>query len=378
MNIAELSPEERLIAEQAVLNLRTLNTAADAAADGTVFAVAEKLAVEQGRELTRKTLQATLNVQVKDVEKKSGAARVCECGLKKCHHGRRSRDVMSTAGRVRLSRIDLKCVECAEGGYVADDRLGIDGRYSVGTQRLACLAAVRWSYDMSALRLEELCGLRMADNTIRQIAQKHGAAMNIWQNSEPQACRDYREADGQLEFTTDGTCVNTTESWREMKVAIFSKRPQGESATAEEWSTRTLPGVTSQVAFAAIERSDRFGRRWKQWARRLGILETSNVTVLADGAKWIREEQQNPRRGATGVLDIFHAIEHIAETSRDVFGAETNEALEWLDKGRGILIAEGWAGISEWIVMTRGQVRSPRKRRIRSQRPSLFQRRNRP
>ena len=269
---------------------------------------------------------------------------------------------MSTAGMVRLSRIYLKCVECAEGGYAADDRLGIDGRYSVGTQRLACLAAVSWSYDMSALRLEELCGLRMADNTIRQIAQKHGAAMNIWQNSEPQACREYREADGQLEFTTDGTCVNTTESWREMKVAIFSKRPQGESATAEEWSTRTLPGVTSQVAFAAIERSDRFGRRWKQWARRLGILETSNVTVLADGAKWIREEQQNPLRGATGVLDIFHAIEHIAETSRDVFGAETNEALEWLDKGRGILIAEGWAGISEWIVMTRRQVRSPRKR----------------
>ena len=72
MNFAELIPEERLVAEQAVLNLRTLNSAADAAADGTVFAVAEKLAVEQGRELTRKTLQATLNVQVKDVEKKVG------------------------------------------------------------------------------------------------------------------------------------------------------------------------------------------------------------------------------------------------------------------------------------------------------------------
>ncbi|MEO2013763.1 MAG: hypothetical protein ABGZ53_05275, partial [Fuerstiella sp.] len=69
MNFAELSPEERLIAEQTVLNLRTLNSAADAAVDGTVFAVAEQLAVEQGRELTRKTLQATLNVQEKRVKK---------------------------------------------------------------------------------------------------------------------------------------------------------------------------------------------------------------------------------------------------------------------------------------------------------------------
>jgi hypothetical protein len=45
MNIAELSPEERLIAEQVVLNLRTLNSAADAAVDGAVFAIAEKLAL---------------------------------------------------------------------------------------------------------------------------------------------------------------------------------------------------------------------------------------------------------------------------------------------------------------------------------------------
>ena len=45
------------------------------------------------------------------------------------------------------------------------------------------------------------------------------------------------------------------------------------------------------VAFAAIEKSQRFGSRWKQWARRLGILDPSIVTVLADGAKWIWEEQ---------------------------------------------------------------------------------------
>ena len=66
----DLSPEERLIAEQAVLNFRSLNSACDAAADGTVLAVAEKLAMEQGRELIRQTLQATIDAQVESVEKK--------------------------------------------------------------------------------------------------------------------------------------------------------------------------------------------------------------------------------------------------------------------------------------------------------------------
>ena len=72
MNFDELSPEERLIAEQAVLNLRSLNDACDAAADGTVLAIAEKMAVDQGREMTRRTLQTSLDAQVKSVEKKVG------------------------------------------------------------------------------------------------------------------------------------------------------------------------------------------------------------------------------------------------------------------------------------------------------------------
>lgn len=70
MNFDELSRAERLIAEQAVLNLRTLNAACDDAADGTVIAIGEALAVDQGRELTRKTLQAAVAAQLETVEKK--------------------------------------------------------------------------------------------------------------------------------------------------------------------------------------------------------------------------------------------------------------------------------------------------------------------
>jgi len=78
MNFDELSPEERLIAEQAVLNLRSLNKACDAAADGTVLAIAEQVAMTQGRELIRRTLQTSLDQQVHTVEKKGRRAeRAC-------------------------------------------------------------------------------------------------------------------------------------------------------------------------------------------------------------------------------------------------------------------------------------------------------------
>lgn len=71
MNFDELTSAERLIAEQAVLNLRTLNAACDDAADGAVIAIGEALAVDQGRELTRKTLQAAVAAQLETVEKKA-------------------------------------------------------------------------------------------------------------------------------------------------------------------------------------------------------------------------------------------------------------------------------------------------------------------
>ena len=67
----DLSATERLIAEQAVMNLRALNAACDAAADGKVLAVAETLALQQGRELIRRTVEVTLQLQATDLEKKA-------------------------------------------------------------------------------------------------------------------------------------------------------------------------------------------------------------------------------------------------------------------------------------------------------------------
>lgn len=104
-------------------------------------------------------------------------------------------------------------MKCQDGGFTADERLGIDGRFSIAVQRLVSLAAASWSFDISSKRLAELCGLQISENTIRDIAP------------------------------------------------------------------------VARVAFAAIERSERFGHRWKAWSRRLGLFDLSRITLLADEAK---------------------------------------------------------------------------------------------
>ena len=81
LNFEQCTPEERLVAEQAILNFRALNKACDEAPDGKVLAIAERLAVDQGRELTRQTLERSLRLQAEPTEKRGrrrGAARAAD------------------------------------------------------------------------------------------------------------------------------------------------------------------------------------------------------------------------------------------------------------------------------------------------------------
>lgn len=75
------SPLEALVVEQALAMVREMKRVADAAPDGQVLSQAETMAVARGRDLTRKSLEAVLNDQAEEVEKKGrrpGRVRVAE------------------------------------------------------------------------------------------------------------------------------------------------------------------------------------------------------------------------------------------------------------------------------------------------------------
>jgi len=82
---------------------------------------------------------------------------------------------------------------------------------------------------------------------------------------------EFRQSEGEVEFETDGTSVNTDDGWREMRLGIFAKRDAGEPTTAEEWDHRKLPLPGARAAFAAIEKAERFTSLWRRWVGRLGI-----------------------------------------------------------------------------------------------------------
>jgi hypothetical protein len=89
------NPSEALIVEQALAMYREMRSAADAAADGTVFDVAEQLAVTRGQALTRKSLEVVLHDQAEVVEKKGLPAEPARVA---------ARDTTGARGRARSSR----------------------------------------------------------------------------------------------------------------------------------------------------------------------------------------------------------------------------------------------------------------------------------
>lgn len=239
----------------------------------------------------------------------------------------------------------------------------MEGFVSPQAKRLLTLAGASWSFAGAARHLAEFCGLRTCDQTIRAVCYAEAGLMADWLHGDKAAGAGFAAAAGDIEFQLDGTMVNTWEGWREMRLGVFAKRPRGQPAAPEEWDARRLPAPDAKVLFAGIETAERFGPRLRRWAGRLGIRDPAAVTVLADGAEWSWNQAAAQLPGAAGLLDIFHASEHLAACGHKLYGEGTAEARAWLEEARAALLAGGWPALAEVTAAARRAVRSAAKRR---------------
>jgi hypothetical protein len=252
---------------------------------------------------------------------------------------------------VRLDRLYLVCPRCHAGRHPLDERLGVGGFVSPHAQRLLCLAGASWSFDRAAANLKEFCGLVACDNTIRAVCHEHGGAVRGWQRENPAAAGPFRAAAGDAEFQTDGTCVNTTGGWREMRLSVFARRHRGNPAVGRRaWEQRNLPAPHARVIQAAIRTGEQLGPGWWRMAARLGLSDTGSITALADGARWIWNQLAEHLPGVVGVLDIYHATEHLWAAAHRHFGEGTASARAWVAGRRRTLLRSGASGLLAELV----------------------------
>lgn len=261
---------------------------------------------------------------------------------------------MTALGGVTIKRVYLVCRGCNEGEYVGDDRLGVEGLLSKEARRLVCLAGVQRSFAHAEMLLKEFCGWHVSDERIRKACYEESKKMVEWRDETP--CEfPASTTDSTTEFQTDATKVNTTTGWRDMKIGLFCQRLNAVACESNEWLKRDLPTPTACVAFAAIEEIDTFQVRWGEWAKRLGINTFDQLHVVGDGADWIWNASENQFPGHKGVLDIFHASEHLSDTAKVIHGEGTDASKAWHDSTRQALLGDGWYGLQEVIGTTLNQ-----------------------
>ena len=260
--------------------------------------------------------------------------------------GRRSRDVMTAVGRIRLTRM---YVTDRDGGrFPGDDVVGVDGYLSVGAQQMATLAGLQQSFARAEQLLHVLSGWELDDETIRRLTHSSATAA-AQQRSERKDVERFATAAGVLEVPIDAGKVNTLDGWRDVKMAVFSKREMGSPATPTDYAERKLPKPTIRTVIADIVEVEKFSERVRQEADRLHVTTAPDITVLADGAEWIWNLADDVFPQAAGVLDFYHAVEHIATATKAIWGEGTPTAIAQLDAGRTALVSNGKVGWERWL-----------------------------
>jgi len=236
------------------------------------------------------------------------------------------------------------------GSYAVDELLGLEGRFSRVLQKHCCRLAADTSFAATSEHLRELLGVRVAAESVRTLVESHGRAMVKFQPEDAVTAQAFVRASGEVEFAVDAAKVNTREEgWKDLKIAVISKRERGRPCRPEEFEGQRLPEPKMVLSFAMIAGAKAFRRSWRLLLRRLGVTEFAGVHVLGDGAAWIWKSVQRSLTGCTQTLDFYHACEHVARCAERIFGEGTVAKAEAFERGRGLLLAHGWSGVCQWV-----------------------------
>lgn len=269
-------------------------------------------------------------------------------------------------GHIDYQRRRYHCPVCKQSMIPLDAWAGVGGRsITVGARRMITLAGTSWSFDRASVNLKEFCHLHVSDDTIERVCQEEGERAKQWLKSHDAPADAFAMAGGQVEFSTDGTCVNTVDGWREMRLSTVLKREPTTSVAPDQWDERVLNTPTVRLSICAIADANHVGASWKQLSRRLDLKDEVIVHAIADGAKWIWDQagKRLPKHNASWCVDVYHVSQHIHQCGRELYGEGTG-ARAWADERLDIALQRNGPALIEQLESEQvDQARNPTKQK---------------
>lgn len=270
--------------------------------------------------------------------------------------------MLTAIGPIRVDRWHGRCEPCGQVGFAADAVLGVDGGLTVRARRMACLAGVTDPFRKAEQVLSELAGWSLDAETLRRYCHAEAAQAAATRAERTAVPEAFARAPGDRELHIDAGKVNTPGGWRDVKLAVFAGRERGPTASSTDMAQRALPAPAVRSVIAAVDDAAAFGVRCRDEAQRLGLTDTTPLSVLGDGAEWIWNLADAWFGRAEQLLDVYHAVEHLAVLGRAAVGDDAAALAGWLEQARPRLLGDGYAGVC--AILAQPQADADAQRRV--------------
>lgn len=266
---------------------------------------------------------------------------LCECGEQMASQGLKDKKLLTILGPVAYRRTMFACAGCKQTQYPGDEELDIASTSrSPGLRRMMARAGSRSTFKEGRDDLEVYAGIAVSAKDLERVAERIGEDMDRWGATEREELIG-REVPVKVEQTIpiiyvsyDGTGIPMTKAevrgrkgkqtdgsalTREAKLGcVFTQTGVDEKGFAVR-----DPDSTSFVG--AIETAEEFGWRIYAEAVRRDLWSAQSVVVLGDGANWIRNLAETHFPGATQIVDLYHAREHVSDLCKILFAGNERQ-----------------------------------------------------
>lgn len=312
----------------------------------------EEACLAAGRRAGRIALERGLG----DIAEGCGAP-VC-CGRRMENRGRRTITVATMTGPVTIERRRYRCRRCGHETQAGDGEI-LCGSHRV-TKPLAkrvCQLATTERFTRLPQLLADQHGIELGHEEIAEIVRDVGGQADRQRRAEAASFRSGPFAERtwpepvvrprRIYVSCDGVmyCTNQREPdpqhpgeqrmvWQQMRVGCVSW--QGDD---ERWHKQMLWGREGVAEF---------GASLFRLACQCGYREADEKLFASDGGDWCWTIHERYFSQATGILDWYHASEHVWTAAHALFAVDAT-ATSWADQALATLRETGGAGLFDWL-----------------------------
>jgi len=270
----------------------------------------------------------------------------CPCGHQAAYQELRSKAVLTAVGEVSISRPYYLCLDCHCGQFPADVELDIeDTEVSPGVRRMQAVVGQEAPFDHGRQQLKLLADLEVSTKAVERTAEAIGEDIAARQQVEVERAMqlDLPVVVGQsipvLYTQMDGTglpVVKKETVGRQGKVegqpAHTREAKLGCVFTQTTWDSQGYPirDPDSTTYVGAIETAEGFGKRIYLEAWKRGWSRAAKKVVMGDGAEWIWNLADQYFPGATQIVDLFHARQHLWDLARKLQPNDESGQNRWM------------------------------------------------